>query len=247
MNFILNHSQYKHECEVEQHREDVQMYSSSKLYDRHTDNSLLGSVRRRLIAPKLRAQHSTTPPPTAIIISPSSTPNNAHESKSKTRSTTMDLKRSSSKESMTTNGKMISMFSLSKVKSKVISFEAFDCTFTLQNPSPRIEKSNANRSLLEAENADSLLRSFSNLYFHLNVYIYHLSPRSKSKLATPLTCSSTPSDNFNSNGDSYLLSTEFDFSKLATDDIDHDSHNQLALENLQSTSKDGKKINYRLF
>jgi hypothetical protein len=59
---------------------------------------------------------------------------------------------------MTTNGKMISMFSLSKVKSKVISFKAFDCTFTLQNPSPRIEKSNTNRSLLEAENTDSLLR-----------------------------------------------------------------------------------------
>jgi hypothetical protein len=118
MNFILNHSQYKHECELEQHREDLQMYSSNKLY---SDNSLLGSVRRRFIAPKLRAQHSTTPPPTAIIVSPSSpTANNAHESKSKIRSMTIDLKRSSSKESMSTNGnhhgKMISMFSLSKVK-----------------------------------------------------------------------------------------------------------------------------------
>jgi hypothetical protein len=121
MNFILNHSQYKHECELEQHREDAQMYSS-KLYDRHTDNSLLGSVRRRFIAPKLRAQHSTTPPPPAAIIVSGSAPgaNSMHESKSKTRSMTMDLKRSSSKESMATNGnhhgKMISMFSLSKVK-----------------------------------------------------------------------------------------------------------------------------------
>lgn len=118
MNFIFNHSQYKHECDIEQQKEDTQIYSSTKIYDRHTDNSLLGSVRRRLIAPKLRAQHSTTPPPpAAIIVSPTS-PSNTNDLKSKTRSLTMDLKRSASRESMPTNGKMSSIFSSSKVKIK---------------------------------------------------------------------------------------------------------------------------------
>jgi len=121
MNFILNHSQYKHEYEIEQQREDPHIYSSTKMYDRHTDNSLLGSVRRRLIAPKLRTQHSTTPPPTTIIISTATT-NNTNDSKSKTRSMTMDLKRSASRESMITNGKMASIFSSSKVKSESLSF-----------------------------------------------------------------------------------------------------------------------------
>ena len=69
----------------------------------------------------------------------------------------------------------------------------------------------------------------------------HFSPRPKSKTGTPLTCPSTPSDNSHYNGDSYLLSTEFDFSKLNTDDNDHDNPNQVSLENLQSTSKDGRK------
>jgi hypothetical protein len=118
MNFILNHSQYKHECEIEQQREDPHIYSSTKIYDRQTDNSLLGSVRRRLIAPKLRSQHSTTPPPPTTIIISTPITNNTNDSKSKTRSMTMDLKRSASRESMITNGKMISIFSSSKVKSE---------------------------------------------------------------------------------------------------------------------------------
>jgi hypothetical protein len=118
MNLVLNHSQYKHECEAEQQREDAQIYSSAKSYDRYIDNSLLGSVKRRLIAPKFRAQHSTTPPPTAIIISTPSS-HNLHDSKSKSRAMTIDLKRSVSRESMTTNGnnhgKVPTFFSLSKV------------------------------------------------------------------------------------------------------------------------------------
>jgi hypothetical protein len=113
MNFIFNHSQYKHEYDIEQQQKDIQIYSSSKIYDRHTDNSLLGSVRRRFIPPKLR---TSSPSSTIIISTPSS--NNTNDSKSK-RSMTMDLRRSTSKESMTNNGnhsgKMISIFSLSKV------------------------------------------------------------------------------------------------------------------------------------
>lgn len=122
MNFILNHSQYKHECDIEQQKEDIQIYSSStKIYDRHQDNSLLGSVRRRFITQKIRAQNSSTPPPpppsTPIVVSTSSSSssNNTNGSRSKIRSMTMDIKRSTSRESMITNGKMISIFSLSKV------------------------------------------------------------------------------------------------------------------------------------
>jgi hypothetical protein len=69
----------------------------------------------------------------------------------------------------------------------------------------------------------------------------HFSPRTKSKTSTPITCPSTPSDSYNSNGESYLLSTEFDFSKLNADDNDHDNPNPISIENLQSTSKDGRK------
>ena len=120
MDFILNHSQYKHECEIEQQREDAQIYSSTKTYDRHADNSLLGSVRRRFIAPKLRVQHSSTTSPTTVVISTPSV-NNTNDSKSKIRTMTMDLNQNASRESLTTNGnnhgKMTSIFSLSKVKS----------------------------------------------------------------------------------------------------------------------------------
>jgi hypothetical protein len=123
MNFILNRSQYKHECEIEQQREDVQIYPATKIYDRHTDNSLLGSVRRRLISPKLRTQNSPPIPPTTYMILASPT-NNTNDSKAKTRSMTMDLKRSASKESMTStgnhHGKVTSIFSSSKVNSEII-------------------------------------------------------------------------------------------------------------------------------
>jgi hypothetical protein len=125
MNFILNHSQYKHECDIEQ--QQTHAYSSSKTSDRHTDGSLLGSVRRRLIAPKLRVQNpvtdngKSTPASTVIVSTPPS--NNTNDSRSKTRSMTMDLRRSASRESITTNGhtngnnaaRMTSFFSSSKV------------------------------------------------------------------------------------------------------------------------------------
>lgn len=117
MNSILNHSQYKHECDVEQQKDDVPTFPSPKTYDRHTDNSLLGSVRRRLIAPKARTQHSITPPPTTIVVS-TQTSNNQNELKSKASSTIMDLKQSASKESMvpnSSNGKLSSLFFPSKV------------------------------------------------------------------------------------------------------------------------------------
>jgi len=133
MNFILNHSQYKHECDIEQRQDDIQNNSSTKTSDRHGDSSLLGSVRRRLIAPKLRVQNSTTnensksssPAATIIVTTPPS--NNTNDSRTKARSMTMDLQRSASRESLTTNGhtttttngnqtgKMTSFFSSSKV------------------------------------------------------------------------------------------------------------------------------------
>lgn len=110
MNFILNHSLYKHECDNEQRQEEIQNNSSIKSSDRHGDSSILGSVRRRLIAPKLRVQNTTTnengksssPATTIIVTTPPS--NNTNDSRSKTRSMTMDLRRSVSRESITTNG-----------------------------------------------------------------------------------------------------------------------------------------------
>jgi len=137
MNFILCHSQYKHECDIEQQqREEIQNNSSTKTPDRHTDSSLLGSVRRRLIAPKLRVQNPTTTPENSKSSSPAATitittppSNNTNDSRSKTRSMTMDLRRSASRESITTNGntttngnytgKMTSFFSSSKVNLSV--------------------------------------------------------------------------------------------------------------------------------
>lgn len=123
MNFIFNHSQYKHECEIEQQKEDAQILSPSKTHDRHGDTSLLGSVRRRLIAPKLRAQHSLTPPPPTAIIVSTSPSTNTNDLKSKTRSMTIDLKKSSSKESVAAhgnNGNMASVFASTKVTSLII-------------------------------------------------------------------------------------------------------------------------------
>lgn len=106
MNFVLHHSQYKRECDLEQQqREETQSYAALKTPDRHSDNSLLGSVRRRLIAPKLRVQNAhsdngkTSP---AASTPPSNT--NSTDSRSKTRSMTMDLRRSASRESISTNG-----------------------------------------------------------------------------------------------------------------------------------------------
>ena len=63
MDFILHQSQYKHECDLQQHRET---------FDRPHDTSLFGSVRRRFITPKLRQ------------------PTNVVESKSKVRSMTLE-------------------------------------------------------------------------------------------------------------------------------------------------------------
>ena len=133
MNFVFSHSQYKHECDVEQQqqREESQNYSSSKSSERHSDNSLLGSVRRRFIAPKLRIQSSNPDHVKVVaagVTSPTTapTPPNNNESRSKTRSMTMELRRSVSRESITTNGhnsstngnggtRMTSFFSSSKV------------------------------------------------------------------------------------------------------------------------------------
>ncbi|CAF1197303.1 unnamed protein product [Adineta steineri] len=136
MNFILYHSQYKHECEIEQQqKEEIQNNSTTKSSDRHTDSSLLGSVRRRLIAPKLRIQNSShvdngkgsssvssSPATTIIVTTPPS--NNTNDSRAKARSVTMDLQRSASRESIITNGhsttngnntgRMTSFFSSSK-------------------------------------------------------------------------------------------------------------------------------------
>ncbi|CAF0746655.1 unnamed protein product [Adineta steineri] len=150
MEFISNHSQYKRECEIEQQRDDTHMYSSSKAYDRPVDNSLLGSVRRRFIAPKVRVQHTnnTSSSTTYIISSPSA--NNTNDSKTKIRSMTEDLKRSTSRESMLMNGnygKMTSIFSSSK------------------NQNSKIDKSNTNRPVLESENSDSSLNSRSTLKY----------------------------------------------------------------------------------
>ena len=145
MNFILYHSQYKHECDVEQQqREEAHQNSSTKTPERHTDSSLLGSVRRRLIAPKLRIQNSTitdngkSSPAVQQIIITTPPSNNTNDSRSKTRSMTMDLRRSASRESLTTNGhtitqpngnntgKMTSFFSSSKVNTSFLVFLEID-------------------------------------------------------------------------------------------------------------------------
>lgn len=125
MNFIFYNSQFKHECEIEQQQREEANNNSLKTPDRHADSSLLGSVRRRFIAPKLRIQNSTSnhengklsPAQTISITTTSS--NNTHDLRTKTRSMTMDLPRCASRESITTNGnnttKMTSFFSSSKV------------------------------------------------------------------------------------------------------------------------------------
>lgn len=121
MNYIFHHSQYKHEREIEQQKEDAPVFSP-KGYDRHADNSLLGSVRRRLIAPKLRSQHSITPPPTTSTFSIQSINNNTNDSKSKMSPIPIELKPNTTKESMVTNsnnGKMGSIFSSPKVNSSL--------------------------------------------------------------------------------------------------------------------------------
>ena len=103
MNFVLRQSQYKHECDLEQQqREESQSYASAKTPDRHSDNSLLGSVRRRLIAPKLRVQNTHADNGKPAIVA--STPTSSTDPRSKTRSMTMDLRRSASRESINTNG-----------------------------------------------------------------------------------------------------------------------------------------------
>ena len=132
MNLVVYHSQYKHECDIEQQQRE-EAHNSSKTPDRHGDSSLLGSVRRRFIAPKVRVQNpnndnnKSSPAATIIITTPPSNTNanNNNDSRSKTRSMTMDLRRSASRESINTNGhsttngnhsgKMTSFFSSSKV------------------------------------------------------------------------------------------------------------------------------------
>ncbi|CAF1628257.1 unnamed protein product [Rotaria magnacalcarata] len=236
MNFILCNSQYKHECDIEQQQKEEannnnNNNSSSKSSDRHTESSLLGSVRRRFIAPKLRVQNSTTtdngkssPASNSTITTPSS--NNINDSRSKTRSMTMDLRRSTSRESITTNGnnmtKVTSFFSSSKTNS------------------PRLDKAATNRSLLDQDNMDSASSS-----------------RSNTKFLSPATCPSSPwttgptngllsspSNEWNPNGDSYLQAisvsnTPFHYNnKLSSDDIDNDIQLQLLPDDLQSSSKD---------
>jgi hypothetical protein len=71
--------------------------------------------------------------------------------------------------------------------------------------------------------------------------VYHLSPRPHSVFLSPVTYPSTPSDMWNYNEDSYLITTSFGFNKLSIDDTNQDNHNQLLLQDLQSSSKDGKK------
>ncbi|CAF3107369.1 unnamed protein product [Rotaria socialis] len=233
MNSILCNSQYKHECDIEQQQKEEanNNNSSSKSSDRHSESSLLGSVRRRFIAPKLRVQNSTTtdngkssPASNSTITTPSS--NNINDSRSKTRSMTMDLRRSTSRESIATNGnnmtKVTSFFSSSKTNS------------------PRLDKAATNRSLLDQDNMDSASSS-----------------RSNTKFLSPATCPSSPwttgptngflsspSSEWNPNGDSYLQAipisnTPFHYNhKLSSDDIDNDIQLQLLPDDLQSSSKD---------
>ncbi|CAF0813542.1 unnamed protein product [Rotaria sp. Silwood1] len=227
MNFILSNSQYKHECDIEQQqKEEIHNNSSIKTSDRHTDSSLLGSVRRRFIAPKLRIQNSTDngKPSSNNIITPPS--NGTNDSRSKVRSMTMDLRRSVSRESITTNGnnmtKMSSFFSSSKTNS------------------PRLDKSTTNRSLLDHENIDSASSLRSNTKF-LSPATCPSSPWTSTPTNGFLT---SPSHEWNHNGDSYshttsILNTTFNFNnKLPSDDIDNDIHMQLLPDDLQSTSKD---------
>ncbi|CAF0933796.1 unnamed protein product [Adineta ricciae] len=230
MNFVLLHSQYKHECELEQqqHQREETQNNTLKTPDRHGDSSLLGSVRRRFIAPKLRVQNPASSPATTIIVT--TPPSN--DARTKTRSMTMDLRRSASRESIITNGhgtsngngsgKMALFFSSSK------------------NNSPRIDKSMTNRSLADPENLDSSSSS-----------------RFNSKLLSPATCPSSPwtpgpsngflsspttelSPNADSSSQSTsMLNTSFSFNhKFSSEDTDNDNHVQLIPEDLQSSSKE---------
>ncbi|CAF1167389.1 unnamed protein product [Adineta ricciae] len=223
-------SQYKHECELEQqqHQREETQNNTLKTPDRHGDSSLLGSVRRRFIAPKLRVQNPASSPATTIIVT--TPPSN--DARTKTRSMTMDLRRSASRESITTNGhgtsngngsgKMALFFSSSK------------------NNSPRIDKSMTNRSLADPENLDSSSSS-----------------RFNSKLLSPATCPSSPwtpgpsngflsspttelSPNVDSSSQSTsMLNTSFSFNhKFSSEDTDNDNHVQLIPEDLQASSKE---------
>lgn len=174
MSFIVHHSQYRHEYDLEQqHREESQT-SSSKSSERHTDNSLLGSVRRRFIAPKLRVQNShsdnsksSSPAAAAATTNvAASSSNNSNDPRSKTRSMTMDLRRSVSRESINTNGhtaptngiatgRMTSFFSSSKVISAICLRRRSTFPLSSQTSSPRLDKSRTSRSLLDPETTDS--------------------------------------------------------------------------------------------
>jgi RAP1 GTPase activating protein 1 len=229
MNLMLFHSQYKHECDIEQQQQ--QREEALKTSDRHADSSLLGSVR---IQNPTNENNKSSPSATIIITTPpSSNNNNNNDSRSKTRSMTMDLRRSASRESINTNGhtttngnhsnKMTSFFSSSK------------------SNTPRLDKSTTSRSLLDHENIDSISSS-----------------RSHTKFLSPATCPSSPwtsgpangfvtsssSNELNHNGDSYshstsMLNSSFNFNtKLLPDEIDTDPQINLSPDDLQSSSKD---------
>ena len=117
MNFILFYSQYKHECDLEQQQKDeIQLSIQAKGSERHTDSSLLGSVRRRFIASKSRPQNSISiSSPSTAVASPSLSNHQQTDSKPRTRTMTMDIKHNSSKDSTGTNGKTSGLFSSFKV------------------------------------------------------------------------------------------------------------------------------------
>ena len=77
------------------------------------------------------------------------------------------------------------------------------------------------------------------LFLHLNLNIYHCSSRSGMKFLSPVTYPATPANDLNSNGDLNPLVQALNLNNLSIDDPDHDNHNQLSPDNLQSSSKDG--------
>lgn len=144
MDFILNHSQYKHECEMGQQRDDTLTSSSTKTYDRHTDNSLLGSVKRRFIAPKVRTQQLNPPTPTTYIISATPT-GTANDAKPKVRTLADDVKRNVPKEIVVSNGHqnhgiMTSLFSSSKVTAPLRGRRSLTVAFSLPEPKREIQR-----------------------------------------------------------------------------------------------------------
>ncbi|CAF0724252.1 unnamed protein product [Didymodactylos carnosus] len=106
MEYLLTNSQYKFEQEQQQQQhqqQHLQVQSSSLQKTSDTrENGLLGSVRRRLY-PKIRIQTSSADTKQTIVSATSSINGDIDLTRSKTRSMTMDLKRSISRESVITN------------------------------------------------------------------------------------------------------------------------------------------------